>query len=155
MYFLCLKTGQISMGVIDLYTSPSLCLIKTTKIIHRPNWAAKGNNKRVVSMASTIPVEQRVNGGQQRLTGDSFIRPHLRKLSPYQPILPFEVLFNCNPFLFLFFLWWCWSFNASSCNWSFDVFHFVYIIKWIMFRVNNKYGFVWVREKKINHLLFE
>ncbi|EPS73147.1 hypothetical protein M569_01606, partial [Genlisea aurea] len=24
--------------------------------------------------------------------GDSFIRPHLRKLSPYQPILPFEVL---------------------------------------------------------------
>lgn len=92
------------MGVIDLYTSPSLCLIKTTKIIHRPNWAAKGNNKRVVSMASTIPVEQRVNGGQQRLTGDSFIRPHLRKLSPYQPILPFEVLFNCNPFLFLFFL---------------------------------------------------
>ncbi|CAA7388348.1 unnamed protein product [Spirodela intermedia] len=26
------------------------------------------------------------------LTGDSFIRHHLRKLSPYQPILPFEVL---------------------------------------------------------------
>ncbi|XP_051148769.1 histidinol-phosphate aminotransferase, chloroplastic-like isoform X2 [Andrographis paniculata] len=32
---------------------------------------------------------------QQRgcaVAGDSFIRPHLRKLSPYQPILPFEVL---------------------------------------------------------------
>lgn len=44
-------------------------------------------------MASTIPVQQKeVNDGQQRLTGDSFIRPHLRNLSPYQPILPFEVL---------------------------------------------------------------
>ncbi|KAM0013001.1 putative histidinol-phosphate transaminase [Helianthus debilis subsp. tardiflorus] len=27
-----------------------------------------------------------------KLTGDSFIRPHLRELSPYQPILPFEVV---------------------------------------------------------------
>ncbi|CAN6719760.1 unnamed protein product [Malus baccata var. baccata] len=44
-------------------------------------------------MASTIPVQHKpVNDGQQRLTGDSFIRPHLRNLSPYQPILPFEVL---------------------------------------------------------------
>ncbi|CAN6586923.1 unnamed protein product [Malus baccata var. baccata] len=44
-------------------------------------------------MASTIPVQHKpVNDSQQRLTGDSFIRPHLRNLSPYQPILPFEVL---------------------------------------------------------------
>ncbi|KAM1514619.1 hypothetical protein COP2_014084 [Malus domestica] len=44
-------------------------------------------------MASTIPVQHKpVNDGQQRLTGDSFIRPHLRNLSPYQPIFPFEVL---------------------------------------------------------------
>ncbi|KAM1184342.1 hypothetical protein ACFX2I_013741 [Malus domestica] len=44
-------------------------------------------------MASTIPVQHKpVNDGQQRLTGDSYIRPHLRNLSPYQPILPFEVL---------------------------------------------------------------
>lgn len=42
-------------------------------------------------MASTTPVQKQVNEGQQRLTGDSFIRPHLRNLSPYQPILPFEV----------------------------------------------------------------
>ncbi|TQD77715.1 hypothetical protein C1H46_036739 [Malus baccata] len=43
-------------------------------------------------MASTIPVQHKpVNDGQQRLTGDSFIRPHLRNLSPYQPILPFEI----------------------------------------------------------------
>ncbi|XP_048327106.2 histidinol-phosphate aminotransferase, chloroplastic-like [Ziziphus jujuba] len=80
------------MGAIELCPSPYLCFIKTTKNSRRPGWAVEGNNKRVVSMASTIPVEQQVNGGQQRLTGDSFIRPHLRKLSPYQPILPFEVL---------------------------------------------------------------
>lgn len=43
-------------------------------------------------MSSTLPVEQQVNEGQRRLTGDSFIRLHLRKLKPYQPILPFEVL---------------------------------------------------------------
>lgn len=42
-------------------------------------------------MASTLPVEQVSEDGQQKVTGDSFIRPHLRKLSPYQPILPFEV----------------------------------------------------------------
>lgn len=44
-------------------------------------------------MASTLPVEGvEMEGGQQKLRGDSFIRPHLLKLSPYQPILPFEVL---------------------------------------------------------------
>ncbi|KAG9444107.1 hypothetical protein H6P81_015447 [Aristolochia fimbriata] len=42
-------------------------------------------------MSSTIPLEN-VNEKQNRITGDSFIRDHLRKLSPYQPILPFEVL---------------------------------------------------------------
>ncbi|KAL0327219.1 UNVERIFIED_CONTAM: Histidinol-phosphate aminotransferase, chloroplastic [Sesamum angustifolium] len=40
------------------------------------------------STSSTVPVKE--DGCS--LTGDSFIRPHLRKLSPYQPILPFEVL---------------------------------------------------------------
>ncbi|ONH90485.1 hypothetical protein PRUPE_8G056800 [Prunus persica] len=43
-------------------------------------------------MASTIPVQQQVKEGQQRLIGDSFIRPHLKNLSPYQSILSFEVL---------------------------------------------------------------
>lgn len=43
-------------------------------------------------MASTIPVQEMKEEGQRRLTGDSFVRPHLRKLSPYHPILPFEVL---------------------------------------------------------------
>lgn len=41
-------------------------------------------------MASTVDAEGTTES-KQRLTGDKFIRPHLRKLSPYQPILPFEV----------------------------------------------------------------
>ncbi|XP_074576674.1 histidinol-phosphate aminotransferase, chloroplastic-like [Curcuma longa] len=43
-------------------------------------------------MASSLPVEQVNPSPSQSSTGDSFIRIHLRKLSPYQPILPFEVL---------------------------------------------------------------
>ncbi|KAB2607748.1 hypothetical protein D8674_010916 [Pyrus ussuriensis x Pyrus communis] len=57
-------------------------------------------------MASTIPVQHKqVNDGQQRLTGDSFIRPHLRNLSPYQPILPFENLsVTLRYCIFMFYL---------------------------------------------------
>ncbi|GMN24961.1 hypothetical protein TIFTF001_000769 [Ficus carica] len=73
------------MGVVDIYSASSPCLI-------RAKTRVEGTKKRVVAMASIVPVEQQVNEGQQRLTGDSFIRTHLRKLSPYQPILPFEVL---------------------------------------------------------------
>lgn len=73
------------MGVVDIYSASSPCLI-------RAKTRVEGTKKRVVAMASIVPVEQQVNGGQQRLTGDSFIRTHLRILSPYQPILPFEVL---------------------------------------------------------------
>ena len=58
-------------------------------------------------MASVHPVERQVNEGQQQVTGDSFIRSHFRKLSPYQPILPFEV-FYFNPTLFFFLVRiWC------------------------------------------------
>ncbi|KAF2297434.1 hypothetical protein P3X46_021811 [Hevea brasiliensis] len=80
------------MGVIDIYSTASICLIKSNNILHqflvprRPNFSFEVNNERkVIAMASTLPA-------QQKLTGDSFIRSHLRKLSPYQPILPFEVL---------------------------------------------------------------
>ncbi|XP_062220085.1 histidinol-phosphate aminotransferase, chloroplastic-like [Phragmites australis] len=46
-------------------------------------------------MASAAPVEEPAAAASEtkrRPTGDSFIRHHLRSLSPYQPILPFEVL---------------------------------------------------------------
>ncbi|KAH8490013.1 hypothetical protein H0E87_022514 [Populus deltoides] len=88
------------MGVIDIYnTASSLCLIKSNNNFHqalvpqRPtcSFQRNGNHRRVVAMTSTVPVEH-VNEGQQNVTGDSFIRFHLRKLSPYQSILPFEVV---------------------------------------------------------------
>jgi histidinol-phosphate aminotransferase len=46
-------------------------------------------------MASAVPVEEpaavAAAEAKPRPTGDSFIRHHLRSLSAYQPILPFEV----------------------------------------------------------------
>ncbi|KAM0902102.1 hypothetical protein ACQ4PT_019614 [Festuca glaucescens] len=46
-------------------------------------------------MASAVPVEEPAAAAAEakpRPSGDSFIRHHLRSLSAYQPILPFEVL---------------------------------------------------------------
>ncbi|KAL9234634.1 hypothetical protein vseg_009485 [Gypsophila vaccaria] len=79
------------MGVIDLYNTSNICMIKAN--VGKPGFSIERNQIKVVAMASTLPVKQ-VNDGenQQKVSGVSFIRPHLRKLSPYQPILPFEVL---------------------------------------------------------------
>ncbi|ESW23879.1 hypothetical protein PHAVU_004G083900 [Phaseolus vulgaris] len=86
------------MGVIDFYNSAALCWVKSNTNLKqqlglppKPICSFEGNQRKFVAMASTIPVEQ-VNNGPLQVTGDSFIREHLRKLSPYQPILPFEVL---------------------------------------------------------------
>ncbi|TKY46157.1 Histidinol-phosphate aminotransferase [Spatholobus suberectus] len=87
------------MGVIDWH-SAALCWVKSNNTNlkqqvglapPRPICSFEGNQRKFVAMASTIPVEQ-VNNGPLHVTGDSFIREHLRKLAPYQPILPFEVL---------------------------------------------------------------
>lgn len=44
-------------------------------------------------MASSVSVQEEESHQQkQGVNGGSFIRTHLLKLSPYQPILPFEVL---------------------------------------------------------------
>ncbi|KAK4399754.1 Histidinol-phosphate aminotransferase, chloroplastic [Sesamum angolense] len=80
------------MGVTDFFcNTSSLCL-------HRPQlspdcFGLRGSRTTFMpppaaSTSSTVPVKEDACS----LTGDSFIRPHLRKLSPYQPILPFEVL---------------------------------------------------------------
>lgn len=50
-----------------------------------------GNRNRGHCLASLLHAEQ-LGGAPGRVTGDSFIRLHLKKLSPYQAILPFEVL---------------------------------------------------------------
>lgn len=85
------------MGVINAYNaSSSLYMIKSQIGVYfvpsnRPKFsfeATSSNQGRLTCMASpTVPVKQ-----VKELTGDSFIRPHLRKLSPYQSILPFEVM---------------------------------------------------------------
>ncbi|QCD94292.1 histidinol-phosphate aminotransferase [Vigna unguiculata] len=89
---------RVLMGVIDFYNSAALCWVKSNTNLKqqvglspKPICSFEGNQRKFVAMASTIPVEQ-VNNGPLQVTGDSFIREHLRKLSPYQPILPFEVL---------------------------------------------------------------
>ncbi|XP_057478340.1 histidinol-phosphate aminotransferase, chloroplastic-like isoform X1 [Actinidia eriantha] len=78
--------GSRLMGLVDFQsTSSSLCTIKSSaSSYHRPCCHSFQRTQwRVTCMASTVQV---------KVTGDSFIRPHLLKLSPYQPILPFEVL---------------------------------------------------------------
>lgn len=91
-FFSGFYTLQLLMGVTFVHSNSSLCFVKSSTN-HRPNWAFEGNKRMVLAMASTLPAEQQVNQGQQPLTGDSFLRAHLRKLSPYQSILPFEVCY--------------------------------------------------------------
>ncbi|OMO89167.1 Aminotransferase, class I/classII [Corchorus olitorius] len=83
------------MGVSNISNAASLVLVKSKanidQTLKRPFCSIKGNYRRVImaSISSSSSTRHNVN---QRLSGDSFIRPHLRKLSAYQPILPFEVL---------------------------------------------------------------
>ncbi|XP_020241480.1 histidinol-phosphate aminotransferase, chloroplastic-like [Asparagus officinalis] len=64
----------------------SLSLLKTQQGFN------SSRRKQGLFMASAVPAEQKIEGSPKQVTGDSFIRLHLRKLSPYQSILPFEVL---------------------------------------------------------------
>ena len=90
------------MGVIDFCNTSSLCMIKSN--LDKPSCGFEGNQRRVVAMASTLPVKPLSEVDQEKITGDSFIRPHLRKLSPYQSILPFEVKFMELPSCLIMFL---------------------------------------------------
>jgi histidinol-phosphate aminotransferase len=80
------------MGVINFQNSSTFCLVESSSKSSYTNLQQQVNRRKFVAMASIIPVEQVNNGPLQVTTGDSFIRHHLRKLAPYQPILPFEVL---------------------------------------------------------------
>ncbi|GAA0139756.1 transaminase [Lithospermum erythrorhizon] len=83
------------MGVIELICSPSgLCI---SKFGYKTKFSSQGIRQIQLQfncMASpVVPVQEEEYISQtQGLTGDSFIRPHLKNLSPYQSILPFEVL---------------------------------------------------------------
>ncbi|CAM8961823.1 unnamed protein product [Rhodiola kirilowii] len=79
-------------AVSDLCINYSICTIEGNS---RSRFIRAGPEIRgtVLRMASAIPVQNEdTEQQQQKVTGDSFIRSHLRKLSPYQAILPFEVL---------------------------------------------------------------
>ncbi|KAL0304960.1 UNVERIFIED_CONTAM: Histidinol-phosphate aminotransferase, chloroplastic [Sesamum calycinum] len=89
------------MGVIDFFCNTSSLCVDRPKLT--PGFCSlegKLARGRITSMkppgsssAASVPVtEETQQECGASLTGDSFIRPHLRKLSPYQPILPFEVL---------------------------------------------------------------
>ncbi|CAI9108231.1 OLC1v1007793C1 [Oldenlandia corymbosa var. corymbosa] len=95
------------MGVIELLCnapSSSLCIdrLKLNRVFEYQGNCSSRSRRKVPSfsvMASTIPaaaVNDKEDSQQEQLspnvTGASFIRPHLLKLKPYQPILPFEVL---------------------------------------------------------------
>ncbi|XP_075489287.1 histidinol-phosphate aminotransferase, chloroplastic-like [Primulina tabacum] len=85
------------MGVIDLFCNTSTICIDMPNLT-RSCCSFRQSKIRVMSF-SVLPDSVKVDDSQQdcgfSLTGDSFIRPHLHKLSSYQPILPFEVLSIC------------------------------------------------------------
>ncbi|KVH88106.1 hypothetical protein Ccrd_024507 [Cynara cardunculus var. scolymus] len=84
------------MGVINVYNGSSLCMIicnngfSFSPSLDKASCAFPRNQRKFSCMASSRAAVK--EEGKQQLTGDSFIRPHLRELSPYQPILPFEVI---------------------------------------------------------------
>ncbi|XAR64009.1 Histidinol-phosphate transaminase [Bertholletia excelsa] len=88
------------MGLVDFHSTSSVCMIKSSDIglgyasfLYRHHcFSFRRYQWRISPMASALPANNFQEQVQQCLTGASFIRPHLRKLSPYQPILPFEVL---------------------------------------------------------------
>ncbi|XP_052206014.1 histidinol-phosphate aminotransferase, chloroplastic-like [Diospyros lotus] len=91
------------MGTLDFQATSPLYIIKSSgsfcpssyRLGCYPFGRNQWNRMRLTCTASsTIPSQElkQAEGQQPPVTGDSFIRPHLRQLSPYQPILPFEVL---------------------------------------------------------------
>lgn len=134
-HFFLLKKGKNNfaresslMAAIDLFCNPSsLCIDRPSLRVGSSCFSVEGKLRRsgIAYMASSVPIkeESRENLGCS-VTGDSFIRPHLRKLSPYQPILPFEVkhltLFSSLFEVFTAFessyvLIWCLVFVFNSC----------------------------------------
>lgn len=89
------------MGVIEFFCkASSLCVDRPIAGSGCGTFQGNFGRSRVTFMAppasssaAAVPLtEDSPKEGGGKLTGDSFIRPHLRKLSPYQPILPFEVI---------------------------------------------------------------
>uniref|UniRef100_A0A1J3CAD6 histidinol-phosphate transaminase n=1 Tax=Noccaea caerulescens TaxID=107243 RepID=A0A1J3CAD6_NOCCA len=85
------------MGVINIQGSPSFSIHRSeaanqrkSRPLKKPLCSFGKSTTRVYCVQASSPaVDESKN---TTIMGDSFIRPHLRQLSAYQPILPFEVL---------------------------------------------------------------
>ena len=59
----------------------------------RPATTSSSMDRRGASRVQCVAApEQRLSGGEAAMSGEAFVRPHLRKLAAYTPIEPFEVL---------------------------------------------------------------
>ncbi|KAG7651390.1 Pyridoxal phosphate-dependent transferase [Arabidopsis thaliana x Arabidopsis arenosa] len=80
------------MGVINVQGSPSFSIhssesnLRKSRALKKPFCSIR--NRVYCAQSSSAAVDESKN----ITMGDSFIRPHLRQLAAYQPILPFEVL---------------------------------------------------------------
>lgn len=95
---LCRTTTKKLMGVIDVQGISSFSIhcsesnLRKSRALKKPfcSFVRKDTSRVYCVQASSETVYEHKN----LIMGDSFIRPHLRQLSAYQPILPFEVRFQ-------------------------------------------------------------
>jgi len=84
------------MGVINVQGSPSFSIhssesnLRKSRALKKPFCSIR--NRVYCAQSSSAAVDESKN----ITMGDSFIRPHLRQLAAYQPILPFEVIFRLH-----------------------------------------------------------
>lgn len=84
------------MGVINVQGSPSFSIhsseanLRKSRALRKPLCSIR--NRVYCVQSSSVSVDESKN----ITMGDSFIRPHLRQLAAYQPILPFEVMIRLD-----------------------------------------------------------
>mmetsp|Transcript_35133 Transcript_35133/g.76785 ORF Transcript_35133/g.76785 Transcript_35133/m.76785 type:complete len:419 (-) Transcript_35133:183-1439(-) len=77
---------------LPLVGAPSVMLTQQFRVSERAGMQALARQCRRNVRLAAIPSVVASATEQPKLTSDSFVRPHLRKLSAYTPIEPFEIL---------------------------------------------------------------
>lgn len=92
------------MGVINVQGSPSFSIHRSeaanqrkSRLLKKPFCSFGKSTARVYCVQASSPAVDESNS--TTIMGDSFLRPHLRQLSAYQPILPFEVDLKTLPLM--------------------------------------------------------